>query len=372
MSLRSDLQTMGLPDVLQWIAAGRKTGTLHVERASVQKRIIVRDGKIFSSWSNDPRESLGQFLIRLALVSEEQLFKALLAQEEQNELIGSLLLSEKILTESDLKRALKVKAEETLYDLFLWPSGQFEFKEGEVPPDIRITYETPVTPVILEGIRRVDEWTRIREVFSGMATSFTLVDNPDAPPSKSENPVLELAAEGRTIAEISLEIRRSEFETAALLFDLHARGLVKVDKTRAEAEAAPSDPVGAIHALLALAYERLQEKRFDAARKAYEDVLALDRLNQNAKKGLIATYEARQQEKALTSVPRDSVPQLAVDIVSLTKEKLDPQEGFVLSRINGEWDVQSILKLCPMGEEETLLIFARLLERNVIRLEQQR
>ena len=94
MSLRSDLQTMGLPDVLQWIAAGRKTGTLHMERASVQKRIIVRDGNISSSWSNDPRESLGQFLIRLNLVTEEELFKALLAQEEQNELIGSLLLAD--------------------------------------------------------------------------------------------------------------------------------------------------------------------------------------------------------------------------------------------------------------------------------------
>jgi hypothetical protein len=74
-------------------------------------------------------------------------------------------------------------------------------------------------------------------------------------------------------------------------------------------------------------------------------------------------------EKTLTGVPSDSVPQLAVDIVALTKENLDPQEGFVLSRINGEWDVQSILKLCPMGEEETLLIFSRLLDRNLIRLE---
>jgi hypothetical protein len=31
--------------------------------------------------------------------------------------------------------------------------------------------------------------------------------------------------------------------------------------------------------------------------------------------------------------------------------------------------VQSILKLCPMGEEATLLIFARLLERGLIRLQ---
>ena len=68
MSLRGDLRTMALPDVLQWVATGRKTGTLHVERRSVQKRIIVREGNILSSWSNDPRESLGQFLIRLRLV----------------------------------------------------------------------------------------------------------------------------------------------------------------------------------------------------------------------------------------------------------------------------------------------------------------
>ena len=49
-------------------------------------------------------------------------------------------------------------------------------------------------------------------------------------------------------------------------------------------------------------------------------------------------------------------------------EKFDPREGFVLSRVNGEWDVQSILKICPMPEEEALLIFARLFERKVIEL----
>jgi hypothetical protein len=367
MSLRSDLQTMGLPDVLQWIAAGKKTGTLHVERGSVQKRIIVRDGNIFSSWSNDPRESLGQFLIRLSLVSEQQLFKALLAQEEQNKLIGSILLAEGLLTEYDLKRTLKLKAEETIFDLFLWPSGQFEFKEGEVPPDIRITYETPVTPVILEGIRRVDEWKRIAAVFPGPETAFHITGAASAPLAEAEQRALALAAEGKSIAEISLEIRCSEFETAALLFELHSKGLVKVDEVRTQA--ARADPVGAIHELLGLARQRLQEKRFDSAQKAYEEVLALDRLNQHAKKGLIATLQARQQQRALTAVPREGVPELAVDMDTLTRETLDPQEGFVLSRVNGQWDVQSILKLCPMGEDAALLIFARLLDRQLIRLQ---
>ena len=156
MSLRGDLRTMALPDVLQWVASGHKTGTLHVERRSVQKRIILREGNIYSSWSNDPRESLGQFLIRMRLVTEEQLFRALLAQEERGRLLGSIMVADGILSEDDLRRALKAKAEETIFDLFLWPAGQFEFREGEFPGNIFITYESLVTPVILEGIRRVD------------------------------------------------------------------------------------------------------------------------------------------------------------------------------------------------------------------------
>jgi Domain of unknown function (DUF4388) len=367
MSLKGDLKTMALPDILQWIAVGQKTGTLQVERRSVKKRIIVREGLIFSSWSNDPRESLGQFLIRLRLVSEEQLFKALLAQEEKGRLIGSILVSDGILSEEDLRQALKAKAEETIYDLFLWPRGAFEFKEGDFPQDVLIAFETAVTPVILEGIRRVDEWQRIRAIFPTMEITFKVQGEPQGMPDPLDRQVLSLAGSGKTMAAISLELRRSEFETAAIFFDLHARGLVAVDKVQDEAKS--PDPVGAIQGLLSLAYQRLQEKRYDAAVQAYEEVLSLDRLNQHAKKGLIAAMEARQRERQLHTIPRDKVPALAVDFATLTKQNLDPQEGFVISRVNGQWDVQSILKLCPMAEDETLLIFARLIDRKLIRLE---
>jgi hypothetical protein len=283
MSLRGDLRTMQLPDVLQWVATGQKTGTLHVERRSIQKRIILREGNIFSSWSNDPRESLGQFLIRLRLVTEEQLFRALLAQEEKGRLLGSILVADGVLGEDDLKRALKAKAEETVFDLFLWPSGQFEFREGEFPDDILITFESSVTPVILEGIRRVDEWQRIKSVFPSMETTVKVKGPPPAGADAAEKQLLGLAAAGKSLAEISLELRRSEFETASLVYEMHGRGVVVAGEVRAESQA--RDPVGAIQGLLTLAYKRLQEKRYDAALKAYEEVLALDRLNQHAKKG---------------------------------------------------------------------------------------
>jgi hypothetical protein len=367
MSLSGNLRTMSLPDILQWIDQGRKTGTLHLERRAVQKRLSFRSGSIFTSWSNDPRESLGQFLVRQRSVSEEQLFRALLAQEKEGRLLGSILVDSGLLTEPDLARALRDKAEETIFDLFLWSEGAFEFKDDVLPQNVHFHQDISVQGVILEGIRRVDEWQRIRAVFPNMETTFKVNGPPPAAGDGVERQVLALAASGKSLAEMSLELRRSEFETASLVFELHARGLVAVGQVRAETQAA--DPVGAIQALLTLAYQRLQEKRYDAALKAYEDVLGLDRLNQNAKKGLLAASEARSREKAVRAIDLNKVPHLTMALAELTQQQFDPHEGFVISRVNGQWDVQSILKLCPMGEEEAMLIFARLLDRGLIKLE---
>ena len=367
MSLAGNLRTMDLPDVLQWIAGGRKTGTLHLDRGSVKKRIAFVEGIIHTSWSNDPRESLGQFLVRDGLVTEEQLFKALLQQEKEGRLIGVVLVGDGAVSEDDLRRALQVKVAETIYDLFLWPEGKFDFKDGELPDPPGIPIELPVMGVIMEGARRIDEWSRIREVFPTSGTCFTV---PRGVPAdlgdRDARRFLELAATGRTLAAIALETRRSEFDTAVRAFDLHQQGLLAVDRIQ---DAPPiGDATTLIRELLSKAAERYVQKRYDKAMEAYEQVLAVDWLNQDAKKGLISVVEARNRERTVRKVNLDQVPVLLLDFKALTTQDLDAQEGFVVSRVNGEWDVRSILKLCPMAEDDALMIFARLIERGVIEL----
>ena len=304
-------------------------------------------------------------MIRDRLITEEQLFRALLQQESEGRLIGSILVSAGIIDEIDLKRSLRSKAEETIYDLFLWPEGRFEFKEGELPDDVLIHTDLQVTAVVLEGIRRVDEWARIRKVIPTARTSFRVRGAPHDIEDATDRQLLGLVAARKSVAEIALEMRRSDFEAAALLFDLLVRDLITIEST---GEPDAGDTVGEIRDLLARAYEKLQARQYDDALRAYEDVLARDRLNQHAKKGLIAVAQSRDRARAVRNIPLSKVPVLTMDLVSLTRQNFDPQEGFVLSRVNGQWDVQSILKLCPMSEEDALLIFARLLERNVIEL----
>jgi len=59
---------------------------------------------------------------------------------------------------------------------------------------------------------------------------------------------------------------------------------------------------------------------------------------------------------------------LLVSPSELTNQQIDPQEGFVLSRINGSWDVQSILSICPFREADCLRMIRKLIERGIIGL----
>lgn len=367
MSFAGELKTLPLPDILDWIARRMKTGRLELKRKSTEKRLTFRAGLLHSSFSNDPRETIGQALVREGLIKEEQLFNALLKQEKEGKRLGQILIGEGLLSEDALKRTLRQNAEHIVYELFLWPDGRFDFREEDIPADPRISLDIEIPYVLEEGHHRRLEWERLKQKFPSSDITFKVMKDAHGTEDPGGWNILGLAAAGKTLAGIALETRRSDFTTALLL-----EGLVEIGALVAADPTGPgdgSDPVGAIQALLERADKRMKEGRYNAALEAYEAVLALDFLNQEAKKGLLAVGEARKRERIARQVPLEKIPVLLIGSVALTQQQFDSQEGFVLSRINGQWDVRSILKLCPMPELDALSIFARLLDRKIIQLQ---
>jgi hypothetical protein len=366
MSFAGDLHTFDLFDLLGWLVGRKKAGVLQMTRRSTKKRLSFRDGAVQWSSSNDPRETIGQALVRDNLITEEALFRALLKQETDKRRLGELLIADGHLTEPQLMKTLRSNAEAHLLDLFLWGDGRFEFDDEHPPAPEPSDLKIDLKPVLEEGRHRRELWSQLHRRFPSSEVTFHLIADPVSVTNPARRQIADLAAWGKTLAGISLESRRSEYETALLLAGLCDEGILAVGGV--EAGAPEADPVGIITTLLAGAEMRLKEGRFDAAREAYEKVLALDGVNQAAKKGLLAVAEARQKAKTAKKIPLEKVPVLRLTAMSLAQQQFDPQEGFVLSRINGQWDVRSLLKLCPMPEDEVLLIFARLLDRQVIEL----
>lgn len=57
-----------------------------------------------------------------------------------------------------------------------------------------------------------------------------------------------------------------------------------------------------------------------------------------------------------------------MSISALKEVSLTSQEAFIVTRINGRWDVRSIVMICPIGEVETLRALKRFVDEKIITL----
>jgi len=165
MSLVGDFVTMPLPDLFQWLAISQETGILLLQRREVIKEIYFRLGKIVASASNDPREYFGQFLLSYGKIGEGDLMTAFRKQGETGVKLGRILVMDGLLQEDEVQRFLRIKAEETIYDLFLWDEGTFKFYNDAPAQESHVLIQMDVTSILMEGTRRADEWARIRNIF---------------------------------------------------------------------------------------------------------------------------------------------------------------------------------------------------------------
>jgi hypothetical protein len=89
----------------------------------------------------------------------------------------------------------------------------------------------------------------------------------------------------------------------------------------------------------------------------------------DALRRLTAEAEATFIDRAYRHVvPPDKVPVLKRSMDSLTSESLSPQEFFLLSRIDGSWDVKSIIQVAPLREVDALRTLKRMREIGMIEL----
>ena len=370
VGLQGNLRTIILPDVLQWISTSRKTGILLVNGPSgVAKRIFFNQGAIASSASSDPREYLGHFLISRGYLTEEQLNKAMETQIQTGIKLGKILVMVGILEEAELEAMLRLKAEETLYSLFLWDEGDFTFKDLQSIDEDMHHISLDVTSVIMEGIRRKDEWARIRKTIPSDLVVLRATGKPLPPGLSRERSlaarVLAAAGAERSVTEIALELHATEFQVSDAAYHLCGVGCLEVG---AEKPSAEEQSYTQVHRrILEEAANALAEGRYEEALNMYRYLAKVMPEDEEVLRGLAMADEGACQAFFRDSVPRSTVLELAIPVAGLAGENLTPQEGFLASRINGSWDIESVLKVSPIPERQALQAIRRLIEKGVLR-----
>lgn len=243
MAIRGSLKEASLPDVIQLLFLGRRTGCLALTDRQRFGSIFFEDGWITYATIVNRRDRIGDILLRAGLITREQLDEALtLQQGSRGRRLGEILVEMGALPADELRRRLRGQLEEAVFALFAWSSGTFTFEAGVRPEWEADLGRMNPENLLLEGARRVDEWSLIEKKIPSFDLIFA-VDRQAAEDgtlaySEAQRLLLPLLDGVRDTREVIDASGLSDFEAAQALFGLVTAGIAQ--RVGASSRAAPS------------------------------------------------------------------------------------------------------------------------------------
>jgi hypothetical protein len=372
MSLSGSFATMPFPEVLQWISDSRRSGMLAVTLEFEERYLKLEGGDVVALGSDDPRmPDLTRLVLTRQLIDEVRLRRVLARHKQTHVSLYRLLVDEGHILGPTLNAAVRAHVKDVVLQLFLWDEGRFLFSSARgrsllldaLPAelDLAVDPSIPVRELLMDGMRRLDEWRRIAEVMpSDYTTVFALGRAADLPALE----VLAEAGEPLAIGEVCLRIARPRFDVVAELFEARRRGLLAVDSSALHLDSGPQRSAG-LASLVANAGVLVDEQQFDEASALLRSALDLDPYDATARQ-LLQRARGEQIEELYRRFPPYCVPALRGAPSHGTV--LSPRERYLLQRIDGRHDVAMLTMTTPLGELELLRALRKLQHAGLVEI----
>lgn len=233
MSLSGNLKTVSFPDILQLLATGKKSGILEITTRSRQKEVAFRDGNIiYASSINSTEDLLGNMLLRRGQISKSYLQRAIALHEKTGRQLGATLVDMKLFAKEEIAECLRLQVEEIVYNLFAWEQGDFIFHEGAEVKDLPFHVDLVTMNVVMEGTRRIDEWSEIQKALPPDDVLLAVNESPQMKREEirltlDEFKMLNLINGDKTLPELVKISPIGEFVSYRALYRLLKQGLVE-------------------------------------------------------------------------------------------------------------------------------------------------
>jgi hypothetical protein len=223
---------------------------------------------------------LGAMLVRTGRITDGDLERARDMQQRLNDprRMGEILVGIGAITQRELDRQLRFQIEEVVFEVMSWNEGHFIFEEGR-PEHLPVesTSRIPVEALLMEGARRIDEWSRIEKrvphlgVVPALAPAHGAGQGGDLDLRPPEWEVLAMIDGRRDVRAIAEALGSSDFEVAKTLFGLESAGVITLGASGGERGGAAED----VPALVAQAEDALRRRDLEPARGAAERAASL-------------------------------------------------------------------------------------------------
>ena len=152
--LSGELEQVSFAALLHHLHGLRANGVLELQQGKKKKQIQLRDGRPVAVRSNLVHECLGNLLAASGTITLDVMHESLRRVKQGEGLQGQILMAMQMLDEEDLARALRVQAEEKLFEAFSWRKGQFRFHRGaQVRGANGLSLKRSTANILMDGIQ---------------------------------------------------------------------------------------------------------------------------------------------------------------------------------------------------------------------------
>jgi DNA-binding response OmpR family regulator len=233
--LSGDISVISIAEILQLLQLQRQTGALAVSTRNREITMYVREGTIDLATVHGLRDEflIGRYLIELGVVTRNELNTVVKNRAGSKRLLGEMLINLGMIGEEQVEKALTRQTSELVYEVVRWKNGRFTFNAGATSPAAeKAKLGLASGGLVMEGFRRVDEWRLIEGSFDFEEVLFrdqvaiaATVD--DSKLTKIERDVLAAIDGERTVREIVDHMSGSSFEVCKILYQFLNSRLVR-------------------------------------------------------------------------------------------------------------------------------------------------
>jgi len=230
--LKGNIKNISLPKILTYLHRNRKTGTLVVTTPVFTKKIHLITGDAIFASSTYEDDRLGEMLVKAGKITMKQYDASVELLKKTGKRQGSILLELGYLTPKKLFWGVKYQVREIIYSLFQLEDAEYVFEERDAPLQEAITLKMSMGNLIYEGVKRIDNWTRIRKEMPNTETVLKLSTDPvtlfqDVELSSQDKKILSLVNGTKTIKRLINRSGMSSFEAIKILYALWSIGIIQ-------------------------------------------------------------------------------------------------------------------------------------------------
>ncbi len=231
--LKGKIKDHSLVRLLVQLNRQRKTGTLSLSAPAYTKKIYLSAGDAIFASSTYEDDRLGEMLLKANKITVEQYDRSVEVLKASGKRLGAILVDFGYITPKDLFWGVKYQVKEIILSMFQITDADYVFDEGPIPGHEVITLRMSMGNLIYEGVRKIDNWTRIRNEMPDTESVLVLSSDPlslfqTVELSPQDKKVLSLIDGRSSIREVIENSWMGSFEALKILYVLWSLGIAEL------------------------------------------------------------------------------------------------------------------------------------------------